>query len=462
LNDRANIASVPLTRSRSIAAYAAGAHRREFPPAVTKAALTALVDFVGVAVGAVDEAPVRAVRRVAEDWKASGNARIFLGPCTTPALAALVNATMAHAMDYDDAHQMGAGHISCPCWAAAIAVANQLGSSEQETLAAFITGFEVMARLGGGGPPGVGRSLHRRGFHPTSIFGRIGAAVVTSVLMRLDEQQIEYAVGAAATTAGGLIGSFGTHAKPFHGGKAAMDGIMAAQLAANGFESATQLLELERGLLDAIIQDRAVEVPPLDFDARWEILRNGFKPYASCRATHASIQAARRLAPQIAGKKIIRVAAKVHPNAMVAAGKLNPRTPLECKFSISFCIALGLRGYRLVATDFTETAFNDSSVKELLPVIEIEVVQNQPQYEAHMDVDLEGSVRLHADTDIVLGHADNPMSDEDFRGKFAGLVEPVLGAQKTAEIYALLNGFERAGNFGKVMSLLVQDPRGKT
>ena len=448
------------TRSRAIAAFAAGALAREYPPAVLKAATTALIDYVGVAVGAVDEAPVRPVREVVREWGATGNARIFLGPLTTPALAALVNATMAHAMDYDDAHQMGAGHISCPCWSAAFAVANQVGATATDTLAAFITGFEVMARLGGGGPPGVGRSLHRRGFHPTSILGRIGAAVVAGVLMRLDERQLEYALGIAATTAGGLIGSFGTHAKPFHGGKAAMDGILAAQLAARGFESSTQLLELEKGLLDAIVQDRKVDVPPLDFAARWEILRNGFKPYASCRATHASIQAARKLAPRLAGKKITRVKAKVHPNAMVAAGKLNPQTPLECKFSVPFCIALGLRNYRVVATDFTPALFKDKAVTQLMPLIEIEIVQDQPQYEAHMDVQLDSGEILHEETSIVLGHADNPMSDEDFRGKFEGLVVPVLGAAKTAQLYALLNDFERAGNFAQVMSLL--EPRART
>jgi 2-methylcitrate dehydratase PrpD len=454
VNDRANIESMQSARGRAIAQYAAGALQRRFPPEVTKAAVIALVDYIGVAVGAVDEAPVRPVRDVAQEWDAHGRARIFLGPTTTPGLAALVNGTMAHAMDYDDAHQMGAGHISCPCWSAAIAVANQLGSTEQETLAAFITGFEVMARLGGGSVTGVGRNLHRRGLHPTSVMGRIGAAVVASVLMRLDERQIEYALGVAATTAGGLVGSFGTHSKPFHGGKAAMDGILAAQLAAHGFESATHLLELEKGLLDVIIQDRGVDVPPLDFDARWEILRNGFKPYASCRGTHASIQAARKLAPRLVGKNVARVHAKVHPNAMVAAGKLNPRTPLECKFSVPFCIALGLRGYRVVATDFTAAVFADKAVTELMPRIEIEIVQDQPQYEAHIDVDLDGGERLHEDTSIVLGHADNPMSEEDFRGKFEGLVVPVLGAPKTAQLYTLLNDFGRAGNFATVMSLL--------
>ena len=454
MNARIDVARAGLTRSRQIAAYVAGAVAREFPPEVMHAATTALVDFVGVAVGAVEDVAVRPVRQVAERWGARGGALIFLGPRTVPALAALVNGAMAHAMDYDDSHQMGAGHVSCPCWSAALALASHLGSSEHDTLAAYVTGFEVMARLGGGGPTGVGRSLHRRGFHPTSVFGRIGAAVVASVLMRLDESQVERALGLAATTAGGLVASFGTHAKPFHGGKAAMDGILAAELAAEGFESATHLLETRHGLLDALIQDGAVDIPELDFPARWELLRNGFKPYASCRATHASIQAARSLAPQISGRKITRVRAKVHPNAMVVAGKLAPRTPLECKFSLPFCIALGLRGYRLVASDFTERMMGDAAVRELLPVVEIEVVANQPQYEAHLDVRIEGGELLHADTAVVLGHAENPMSDHDLRGKFEGLVEPILGAQATAKLHRHLTRFEQPGTLRKVMKLL--------
>jgi 2-methylcitrate dehydratase PrpD len=444
-------------RGRQIARYATGALARKLPDEVRAAAVTALVDFMGVAVGAADDAPVRPVRRVAESWGAKGKARIFLGPLTTPALAALVNGTMAHAMDYDDAHQMGAGHVSCPCWSAALAVGGHLDAGEKETLAAFVAGFEVMARLGGGGPAGVGRSLHRRGFHPTSVFGRVGAAVVASVLMRLDAETTERALGVAATTAGGLIGSFGTHAKPFHGGKAAMDGILAAQLAQEGFESATHLLELEKGLLDSFIQDRVVEAPPMDFDARWELLRNGYKPYASCRATHASIQAARALAPRLEGRKITRVHARVHPNAVVTAGKMNPRTPLECKFSVPFCIALGLSGYRLVASEFTEATFGDARVTGLLPLIELEVVKDQAQYEAHLAVTVEGGEVLRSDTDIVLGHAQNPMSAGDFRDKFDGLVEPVLGKPRCAALHGLLNDFERPGSLRKVMQLLAAD-----
>src|SRR6185312_5539458 len=100
--------------------------------------------------------------------------------------------------------------------------------------------------------------------------------------------------GIAATTAGGLVGSFGSHSKPFHAGKAAMDGIMAAQLAAEGFLAAPHLYEIgaKAGVLDAFIQKEQPEVPPLDFDARWELLGNAFKLFASCRSTHPAAQAA--------------------------------------------------------------------------------------------------------------------------------------------------------------------------
>ncbi len=449
-------AEIKISRSKQVSDYAAGALTREFPADILVAAKVALIDVMGCAIGAWDDECVRPVRRVVEGWGARGEAQVFLGGRTAPAFAALANGTMAHAMDYDDSHQMGAGHISCVCGTAALAVAGQLGSSEKDTLAAYITGFEVMARLAGGGPPGVGRSLHRRGLHPTSVFGRVGAAVVASVLMRLTPQQTEYAVGAATTTAGGLVGSFGTHSKPFHGGKAAMDGILAAELAREGFQASTILLELEKGLLDAFIQDRKVEVPPMDF-SYWELKRNGFKPYASCRATHASIQTSRKLAAAVGGRKITRVHAKVHPNVVVVANQLNPQTPLEHKFSVRYCMAMGLTGYRLVASDFTDKLMQDAKLKEIAAVTEVEVVPEQPQYEAHLDVYVEGEAKpLHADTNIVLGHADNPMSEDEVWGKFDGLVTPVLGADKSHALYDLLKHFEMPGNLKKIVSLVAK------
>jgi 2-methylcitrate dehydratase PrpD len=273
-----------VSRAAALAEFIRSMQSRDIPSAVAEAACQALVDFLGVSIAGHDNEAVLPLRRVAKQWQAHGTARIILGPTTTPALAALVNGTMTHAMDLDDVHHLGGGHPSGPCWSTVLAIAEDRGLDERVALAAYVAGYEVMARLGGGGQKGVGRTLQHRGFHPTAVFGRAGAAAAASVLLKLDEQQIGSALGVAATTAGGLVGSFGTHSKPFHAGKAAMDGILAAEMAAAGFGAARDLYELDKGILPSFLAGATPEVPALDFGMQWYLLENGFKRFASCRS----------------------------------------------------------------------------------------------------------------------------------------------------------------------------------
>ena len=448
-----------VSRGEQIAKYIATARQRSIPPEVLNAAKFTLVDYMGVSVGAYYDAPAIPTRKTALSWNAQGNARMYLDKQTTPPLAALVNGTMAHCMDYDDAHTGGAGHASAPLWAATLAMAEHVGASEQETIVAFLTGFEVMTKLGGGGIEGMGRTTARRGFHPTPIYGTPGCAAAASVLLTLDEKKAAYAMGVAATTAGGLVGSFGTHSKPFHAGMAAMDGVHAAMLASNGFESATTLYEKDKGLIDAIIQNKpdTLVIPPMEFD-NWEILLNGYKPYACCRATHSSSQAARSIAARVGMRKIKRVVAKVHKNAVVTAGKMNPKTPLECKFSVPFCIAMALRGYALVAPDFNVNTLKDKSVSEIVPIVEVVPVDAQPQHEAYLDVWMEDGEHIQAVTEIVIGHPKNPMSWDDQHTKFTALVKPIMGAEKAERLYQALRQIEKPGTLKTVFELLASSP----
>ena len=446
-------------RGDALARYVAGTARREFPSEVIEAAKKAFVDFMGVAVGAYHDGPAVAVRKTVQSWGAQGRAQVFLDGQTAPGAAALVNGTMAHCMDYDDGHPAGAGHSSAPLCAATLAMAGHLGLTEKEALGAYVTGFEVMTHLGGGYTEGVGRNVARRGFHPTSIFGTVGAAAVAAASMKLDMERCASALGAAATTAGGLVGSFGSDSKPYHAGMSAMDGIHAAQLAANGFRAATGLFELHNGLLDALIQDKQVrDIPPLDFEAGWDILTNAYKPYACCRATHASVQAARSLAKRVGQRKVARVHVKLYKNALFVAAKMNPRTPLECKFSVPFTIAMGLRDYALAPPDFSEETMRDASVSAIVPLVECQVVDDQLQGESHLDVWLEDGEHLHADTSIVIGHPDNPMSWEDMQAKFMALVRPVIGAERGGRLYALMRGLDAPGALAQLFELLAGAP----
>jgi len=447
--------ATPTPRGDLTAAFIAGAPGRTYPPDVIDMAKRCLVDWMGVAVGAAGEGATASVRRVAEGWGAAGNGQILLGPKTAPALAALVNGTMAHCMDYDDSHFNGGGHVGAPTWAAALALASHLGLSERETLGGFITGFEVMGRLGGGGWERMARPLQVRGFHPTSVWGRLGAAAVAGALLGLDEARAAHALGVAATTVGGLNASFGTMSKPFHAGKAAMDGILAAQLAAEGFEAATHLLDADNGLAGALIQDRSTSMQPVQFTEGWEVLRNEFKPYACCRAAHPVLDAARALAPRIAGREVARVRSWLHQGALVLAGKTDPRTPLEGKFSTAYCIALGLRGHAAVATDFTEERLRDPAVMDIVPRVTCQETPDLERYEARLEVELADGETLHGETAIVLGHPDNPMSWDDLETKFVGVAGPVLGSD-TRPLLAALRDFDRPGALAEVLALVAR------
>lgn len=441
-----------IPRGQALAQYIAAGRGRAYSQSVLHEARRALVDTLGLMLVAAHDGPVEPVRRTVARWQAAGSARIVMGGTTTPALAALVNATAVHAMDFDDVHYMGAGHLSGPCWSAALAMGQEHDASEADILSAFLTGFEVMARLGGGGVPGVGRSLQRRGFHPTSVVGRMGAAASAAIIHGLNAERSLHALSHAGTTAGGLLASFGTHGKPFHSGKAAMDGILAADMAADGYIGAEVMFEAHGGWLDAFIQDRQIEIPPVDdFDSNHEILRNGYKVLASCRGTHAATQAAQELFAQIAGRSIRHVRVFVHPGALVTAGKRAPATHLDAKFSVTFCVAMGLIGYRLAFSDFDPALMRRNDLAQLEQQVELVVVEGQSPASSHVEVQLEDGTILKATTEIMAGHPDNPVSDDILSDKFMGLAAPVIGDAKADEL------LHAAWNFGEPDTLATVD-----
>ncbi|MGZ8229766.1 MAG: MmgE/PrpD family protein [Burkholderiales bacterium] len=176
-------------RGEQLVDYIAGASRRNYPAEVTEAALKALVDHLGCAVGAWNDATALPARAVVALESFRQCARLH--GRADDACPGRVRERLDGPRNGLRRHARRRGRPSGgPCWSAALALAQEHGASEKDTLAAFITGFDVMAKLGGGGVPGVGRSLQRRGWHPTSIFGRVGAAAVGCVIMKLEERQI--------------------------------------------------------------------------------------------------------------------------------------------------------------------------------------------------------------------------------------------------------------------------------
>ncbi len=434
---------------RRAACWAAAAPGRNWPPEVAEAAKACLLDTLGVTLGARGEPGGKAVRRVVESWQAAGKARIALGGTTCPAGAALVNGTLAHCLDYDDTHVGATAHLSAPVWSATLAVGQQTGAEGRDMLAAFIAGFEVGARLGNG----IGGVANLRGWHATGVFGALGAAVAAAVLLRLDEDGIARALGAAATQAGGLTGSFGTHAKPFHAGKAAMNGVLAAELAAAGFEASTTLLEPENGLGGALVQDGSAAIGEIDFNDGWELLRNTVKPYAACLLTHPVIDAARALAPEAADREPARIEVRVNPAAVRLAGKPAPRTPLEGKFSLAFCTALGLAGRPAVEGDFTAETLADPGLRAVLARVEPVAEPGRDTRSAVLEVAWKDGGADRRETALARGNPGNPLSRAELDAKFRSLAEPALGGAAEA-LRILAWDFETAGRASRLHNLL--------
>src|SRR5262249_26313757 len=157
-------------------------------------------------------------------------------------------------------------------------------------------------------------------------------------------QRLRHALGIAGTQAAGLEQSFGTMSKPLHPGKAAMNGLLAALLAKEGYTGATAMLDGPNGLGATFLGIADLRAAVQDLGKRFEILENSTKFYAACHLTHATIDAARAIRARVAPAPdaVEAVRCHVHPLVLKVADNRAPRTGLEAKFSVAYCAATAL------------------------------------------------------------------------------------------------------------------------
>ena len=437
--------------ARAIAAYVRSAPERDFPAEVLDAARLCLADWLAVAIGAHDQPAGIAAASVARSWGTRGRAPMIGGGQHAPAAAALANGAFAHCLDFDDTNFRSLAHLSGPTWAAALATAANAGADEKAALRGFVTGYEVASRLGGNG---LGQTISNRGIHSTAVFGRFGAAVAASCMMGLTTDEIVNALGVAATQCFGLVASFGTMSKPFHAGKAAMDGVMSAELAASGFQAKHDLLEpCGETLATALVQDGSAMFQEIAFNDGWEILRNTLKPFAACHLTHAAIETAQKLAPRVAGREIAAVEARVNPTVMTFAAKSDPKSALEGKFSITYCTALGLCGHEASKDDFSDERLRDASVRNVMAMVSPVPDDRMTQTSAAVTVTFADGGSEWAETPLASGNPGNPLGWERMERKFLSLVRPVLGAG-SGRLFELVRSAGERGSIEEIGAIL--------
>ncbi|HTY79314.1 MAG TPA: MmgE/PrpD family protein, partial [Candidatus Bathyarchaeia archaeon] len=220
-------AALPLTQA--LGSFVADIAFARLPEGAVKTARIGFTDCIGTMIAGSPEPCVQILKKTLANGR-GGEASLYLSSerCAAPE-AAWINGTAAHALDYDDVGQRG--HPSAVLVPAILAEAEARGASGREMIAAYAAGYEVWAEV-------ASREEghhHRKGWHPTGILGGIGAAAACAALRGLDAERATHAIALGASQGGGILANFGTMTKPFHAGRAAHAGLMAARLAEAGF-----------------------------------------------------------------------------------------------------------------------------------------------------------------------------------------------------------------------------------
>jgi 2-methylcitrate dehydratase PrpD len=362
--------------------------------------------------------------------------------------AALANGTAGHALDYDDVALEG--HPSVVLVPAVLAEGERLGASGRDLITAYVAGYETWGEL-------LDRDEdqhHGKGWHPTAVFGTVGAAAAAARLARLDPARTANALAIAASLAGGLVANFGSMTKPFHAGRAAQSGILAARLAGRGMTASPDALEHPSGFLRAFSPAGRVRVDgELAAGRDWHIVRQGLnvKRYPVCYALHRAIDGmlAIRARRQVAAADVAEIEVKLGRTQMVPLREHRPRTGLEAKFSAEFAMASALVAGRVGMGELTNEFVNQAAVQSLFPKVRVTPVDEADPEDPLFAVSDEVRLKLNDGSTVegesvryALGHARNPIGLDELHAKFRDCVGNALPADASARLFERLSRLE--------------------
>ena len=447
-----------------LAEWAVGVRYEDIPEEAIAAAKRAILDCTGCALAGGDERVARALYHLGQQAGGEGEASI-LGSAERASAqwAALVNGTLAHALDYDDVHMGVHGHPTAPTLPAGLALGEVRDASGRELLAAYVVGVEVMGRLGGV----VNPTHYDRGWHATATLGASGAAVAGARMLQLEPTQLRHALGMACSFASGLRQNFGTDTKPLHAGAAARNGVLAAQLAAEGVDADPNIFEAPNGFCSvAGVPGRVLEESDLaDLGRAWQVVNPGlgFKLFPSCYSTHRPINAVLALAERydLAPERVERVECAASYSAVQMLIHARPKTALEGKFSMQYCLAAALIDRRVGLSHFTDEQVNRADIQALIPRVSVSVHPDLARPEqlsadfAEVTVQLVDGRSYTERVEFPAGHARRPLTDAELDAKYlecAGLRLGRDGAQRSLE---RLRNLERLESVRKLVTYLV-------
>jgi len=409
-----------------IAAVDAG----KLPAAAREKCQETLIDVVGLCIAARNEDYVKAALNGWDDD----------GPCTaighsrtlSAAGAAFVNGTAAHGEDFDDTFEGGPVHAGAVIVPAVLAISERYKLDGKAALEGMAVGIELMCRLGLVAP----KMVHKAGFHPTAVFGAMGAAAAVAKALKLEKKQIVDALGVVGSMASGIIEYLaeGTWTKRMHAGWAAQSGMRAALLARSGFSGPRTVFEGVHGFFHGFANTTQGNFDAVtgDFGQRWLTQTLAFKLYPCGTMTHPYIDCARRLGARRIGARGIEPGdvvemvcdvgeGTVHRLWEPLAGKQTPNNGYAGKFSTPYCIAAGFIRGNVGLSDFSDAAVKDLKVVALAKKVRYHIDPNNPypnNFTGHIKATLRDGSVVEERQPHMRGGAHEPLSRKDIEDKF--------------------------------------------
>ncbi|MBM3117931.1 MAG: MmgE/PrpD family protein [Chloroflexi bacterium] len=367
--------------------------------------------------------------------------------------AALINGTASHFLDYDDVHMGMIGHPTVPVVPAALAVGEYHGIDGKKLIEAIVVGIEVECRIG----EAVNPEHYATGWHATATLGGFGACAAVAKIIGLNVDKVVSALGIAGTQAFGLQQSFGTMCKPFHAGKAASNGIIAAFLAQKGFTAPQQILEGQAGFGKAFSQ-KFDDSKIGNFGRPFEIEGVVYKRYASCYLTHAAVRCMLEMRERYhpTTSEIDSIEVKASSAAVAVAGKPEPQTGLEGKFSLRYCVALALLKGRAVESDFADNSVHEPAIKHLMSKVNVIPEESSAPTEVEINIEMNDGGEIKERLELTSKDAAVPISEwqSTLEAKSSDLLKRTLTSETTNKIITGIQKLDKTDNIKNIVELL--------
>ena len=447
-----------------LARFVAQTSYDDLPPDVVEAVKFVVLDTIGVTAAGASTPTARKITSLAQAYGGSAVSSIIGRDVKCdPAWAAIVNGVAGHQMDYDDQSWSIGGHPSVVLLPAILALAEARGLSGRDVIRAYALGFECASVVG----RAVNPDHYGHGWHTTGTVGAVGSTCASAALLGLDVSQIVNAIALGASSAAGLRQNFGTDGKSFHAGNASRSGVIAAELAARGFGGDPEILEGRWGFFNvfspAPLRDRPSQGGRLGQE--WDLLLPGVatKVFPSCGATHPAIGAILELRDKgLRAQDVKRIDVRVVDMTARILDHHRPKTGLEAKFSMEYCIARALVSGSVVLDHFLDrnvvqpdvTSIVERTVMTVDPVLTAEWVWGTPRA-TELAVERNDGEILRNRADLPPGSPGN--FDRDMlNAKFDDCLRrnPLVGSP--GEIATIVDHLDKVEVIGDLMAMLLE------